>query len=56
MEPASGKLEIGEVAVTALRREAAEEIGIRIAAEEPRMITTVHHRNTAGLSTCTSPR
>jgi len=46
----SGKLEIGEDAVTALVREAAEEIGVRFARHEPHFSATVHHRNTAGLA------
>jgi 8-oxo-dGTP diphosphatase len=46
----SGKLEIGEDAVTALVRETAEEIGVRLTADEPRMVATVHHRNSAGLA------
>jgi ADP-ribose pyrophosphatase YjhB (NUDIX family) len=44
----SGKLEIGEDALTAIRRETAEEIGVRLGADEPRMVATVHHRNTSG--------
>lgn len=45
----SGKLEFGEDAVSALRREAEEEIGIRLTPGDLRMVATVHHRNTAGL-------
>jgi 8-oxo-dGTP diphosphatase len=45
----SGKLEIGEDAVSALVREVAEEIGIRLARDEPRLGRYRHQRNTAGL-------
>jgi 8-oxo-dGTP pyrophosphatase MutT (NUDIX family) len=44
----SGKLEHGEDAISGVVREAREEIGIRLDTAEPRMVTTVHHRNTAG--------
>jgi len=44
----SGKLEIGEDAITAVLRESAEEIGVRLHADEVRLVTTVHHRNPAG--------
>jgi 8-oxo-dGTP pyrophosphatase MutT (NUDIX family) len=44
----SGKLEFGEDALTALRRETAEEVGLRLAADEPRLITTVHYRTPSG--------
>jgi ADP-ribose pyrophosphatase YjhB (NUDIX family) len=46
----SGKLEIGEDVVSGLIREAVEEVGVRLAADEPRMVATVHHRNSAGLA------
>jgi 8-oxo-dGTP diphosphatase len=46
----SGKLEIGEDAVSALIRETREEIGVQLAPDEPRMTATVHHRNAAGLA------
>lgn len=45
----SGKLEAGEDAVTAVLREAREEIGIRLRPEDVPMVATVHHRNAAGL-------
>ncbi len=45
----SGKLEVGEDAVSAVIREAREEIGVSLAPDEPQMITTVHHRNAVGL-------
>jgi ADP-ribose pyrophosphatase YjhB (NUDIX family) len=41
----SGKLEVGETALAGIRREAAEEIGLRFGADEPRLAATVHHRN-----------
>lgn len=40
----SGKLEIGEDAVTGLIREAREEVGVRLTPGELRLVTTVHHR------------
>ena len=46
----SGKLEFGEDAVSAVIREAREEIGVSLDPSEPRMVATVHHRNTAGLA------
>ncbi|BCB86073.1 NUDIX hydrolase [Phytohabitans suffuscus] len=46
----SGKLEVGEDAVSALVREASEEIGIHLDPDEPRLVTTVHHRNWTGLA------
>ena len=46
----SGKLEHGEDAVSAVIREAREEIGVRLDQGEPRMVATVHHRNTAGFA------
>jgi 8-oxo-dGTP diphosphatase len=44
----SGKLEHGEDALTALRRETAEEIGLLLDPDEPRLVTTVHHRTSTG--------
>jgi len=44
----SGKLEPNEDAISAVIREAEEEIGLRLTADEPRLVTTVHHRNPAG--------
>lgn len=46
----SGKLEVGEDAISGVVREAREEIGVRLDPAEPQMVTTVHHRNTAGLA------
>ncbi|MDQ7905973.1 NUDIX domain-containing protein [Phytohabitans sp. ZYX-F-186] len=46
----SGKLELGEDAVSAVIREAREEVGVRLRPNELRMVATVHHRNTAGLA------
>jgi 8-oxo-dGTP pyrophosphatase MutT (NUDIX family) len=46
----SGKLEHGEDAVSAVIREAREEIGLQLDPSEPRLVATVHHRNTAGSS------
>jgi ADP-ribose pyrophosphatase YjhB (NUDIX family) len=46
----SGKLERGEDALRGVVRETREEIGVRLDLSEPRMVTTVHHRNTAGLA------
>jgi 8-oxo-dGTP diphosphatase len=46
----SGKLELGEDAVTAVSREAFEEIGVQLAQDEPRLVVTVHHRNMVGLA------
>ena len=46
----SGKLEFGEDAISGVVREAREEIGVRLDPAEPRMITTVHHRNSTGLA------
>jgi 8-oxo-dGTP pyrophosphatase MutT (NUDIX family) len=40
----SGKLEIGEDAVSGMIREADEEIGIRLDPGELRLAATVHHR------------
>ena len=44
----SGKLEIGEDAISAIIRETREEIGIHLDPDEPRMVATVHHRNASG--------
>ena len=44
----SGKLEAGEDVVSALIREANEEIGVRLAADEPQLVTTVHYRTSTG--------
>jgi 8-oxo-dGTP diphosphatase len=41
----SGKVELGEDVVTAIRREAAEEIGVHFDGDEPRFVAVVHHRN-----------
>ncbi|GIE85496.1 NUDIX domain-containing protein [Actinoplanes regularis] len=41
----SGKLELGEDAFTGIRREAAEEIGVRFGGDEPHFAAVVHHRN-----------
>jgi 8-oxo-dGTP diphosphatase len=41
----SGKLEADEDLVSALIREAREEVGIEILPTEPRMVAAVHHRN-----------
>jgi ADP-ribose pyrophosphatase YjhB (NUDIX family) len=46
----SGKLEHDEDAITGIVRETREEIGVQLNPGEPRMVTTVHHRNTAGLT------
>lgn len=46
----SGKLETSEDAVSAIIREAREEIGILLAPDELRMATVIHHRNTVGLA------
>ena len=44
----SGKLEHGEDALSAVIREAHEEIGVQLHPDEPRMVATVHHRAAAG--------
>lgn len=44
----SGKLEADEDLVSALIREAREEVGIQIRPSEPRMVASVHHRNPEG--------
>lgn len=41
----SGKMEYGEDALAAVRREAGEEIGVAFGAEEPRFVAVVHHLN-----------
>jgi 8-oxo-dGTP pyrophosphatase MutT (NUDIX family) len=41
----SGKLELDEDAVTGIRREAAEEIGVHFDGDEPHFVAVVHHRN-----------
>jgi 8-oxo-dGTP diphosphatase len=46
----SGKLETGEDALSAVIREAHEEIGLQLTADALRMTAAVHHRNTAGLA------
>jgi 8-oxo-dGTP pyrophosphatase MutT (NUDIX family) len=44
----SGKLEVGEDAVSAMRREALEEVGIRLAADDLTPAATVHYRSRGG--------
>lgn len=44
----SGKLEYQEDALTGVRREAFEEIGVRFSGDEPRFAGVVHHRNPEG--------
>jgi 8-oxo-dGTP diphosphatase len=44
----SGKLEADEDLVSALIREAREEVGIEIRPTEPVMVAAVHHRNPEG--------
>jgi 8-oxo-dGTP diphosphatase len=46
----SGKLEYHEDALTGIRREAHEEIGVRFADDEPGFAGVVHHRNPEGQS------
>jgi 8-oxo-dGTP diphosphatase len=46
----SGKLEADEDLVSALIREAREEVGVEIRPTEPRMVAAVHHRNPTGLA------
>ena len=41
----SGKLELGENAVSAVRRETREEVGIDLPASDLTMAATLHHRN-----------
>lgn len=45
----SGKLEAGEDLISALMREAREEVGVEIRPTEPRMVAAVHHRNPNGV-------
>jgi 8-oxo-dGTP diphosphatase len=44
----SGKLEYQEDALTGVRREAFEEIGVRFTGDEPRFAGVVHQRNPEG--------
>jgi 8-oxo-dGTP diphosphatase len=44
----SGKLELGEDAISAVIREAREEIGIRLEPGELRPVATVQHRGVSG--------
>jgi 8-oxo-dGTP pyrophosphatase MutT (NUDIX family) len=44
----SGKVEYGEDALSAVIREAAEEIAVQLRVDEPQMAGVVHHRNDAG--------
>jgi 8-oxo-dGTP pyrophosphatase MutT (NUDIX family) len=44
----SGKLETGEDAVSAVRRETREEVGIDLPASDLTLVTTLHHRNRSG--------
>ncbi|MFK3980574.1 NUDIX domain-containing protein [Micromonospora sp. NPDC050397] len=44
----SGKLEPNEDAISAVIREAREEIGLPLSPDEPRLAATVHHRNPTG--------
>jgi 8-oxo-dGTP diphosphatase len=44
----SGKLEYQEDALSGVRREAFEEIGVRLAGDEPRFAGVVHQRNPEG--------
>jgi 8-oxo-dGTP diphosphatase len=46
----SGKLEQGEDALSAVIREAREEIGVQLGSDAPRMVATVHHRCAARLA------
>lgn len=46
----SGKLELGEDAISGVARESREEIGLHLDPSETRMVATVHHRNPAGLA------
>jgi 8-oxo-dGTP diphosphatase len=45
----SGKLDPGEDAVSAVRRETWEEVGIHLTAEDLTPAATIHHRNNTGL-------
>ena len=44
----SGKLEHGEDVVTAVCREGAEEVGVRLGPDDVRLAVTVHRRNDGG--------
>ncbi|MDG4793050.1 NUDIX domain-containing protein [Micromonospora sp. WMMD1082] len=44
----SGKLEPDEDAISAVIREAREEVDLRLSPDELRLVTTVHHRNPSG--------
>ncbi|MFC7546880.1 NUDIX domain-containing protein [Plantactinospora sp. GCM10030261] len=44
----SGKLEGDEDVLSAVIREAREEVGIRLARQAPRLVATVHHRGGPG--------
>ncbi|GAA2913173.1 hypothetical protein Acy02nite_90510 [Actinoplanes cyaneus] len=44
----SGKLETGETALAGVRREAAEEVGLRLGEDDVHFTATVHHRNRNG--------
>jgi 8-oxo-dGTP pyrophosphatase MutT (NUDIX family) len=44
----SGKLELGEDVVSAMRREAAEELGIQLAADDLTLAATVHYGGRGG--------
>ncbi len=44
----SGKLEPDEDAISAVIREAREEVNLRLSPDELRLVTTVHHRNPSG--------
>lgn len=44
-----GTLGVGEDAVSAVVREAAEGIGVHLEPDEPRLVTTVHRRSSTGL-------
>jgi 8-oxo-dGTP diphosphatase len=46
----SGKLEVGEDAISAVIRETREEIGLRLPANEPRLTAVVHHRPLVGIA------
>lgn len=46
----SGKLELGEDAISAVIRETREEIGLHLHADEPRLTAVVHHHPVAGIA------
>lgn len=46
----SGKVELGEDVETALRRESAEEVALKFAPGEPRLVTVVNQRTPTGQS------